>query len=223
MQEIYILQINTAFSEANISISRNGVLIHEVTNPDQYDHASFLQPAVMDLCIKSNININQLNAVSVINGPGSYTGLRVGLSSAKGICYALSIPLICINTLTWIAYGNQGNSTNLVCSMIDARRNEVFTAVYNKQGDLIIKPTAMILDETSFKEELDKNTISFVGDGAEKWSNMCSHPNASFPISNNNAKHLSAISFSSFNKQEFSDLTYSEPYYIKEFFSTQRK
>jgi tRNA threonylcarbamoyladenosine biosynthesis protein TsaB len=96
MPDTYILQINTAFSEASIGISKNGELLAESKNPDQHDHAAFLQPAMLELCKNVQINLNDLQAVSVVNGPGSYTGLRVGLSSAKGICYALNITIICI-------------------------------------------------------------------------------------------------------------------------------
>jgi tRNA threonylcarbamoyladenosine biosynthesis protein TsaB len=219
MPNTYILQINTAFSEASIGISKNGELLAESTNPDQQDHAAFLQPAILELCKNVQINLNDLQAVSVVNGPGSYTGLRVGLSSAKGICYALNIPIICINTLEWMAFGNLGNDTTLICPMIDARRSEVFTAVYDKNMVATVQPTAMVLDEKSFESMLNEYSTRFVGNGAEKWQAICNHANASFPASEQNARHLSTISYNSFLKNDFADLAYSEPYYIKEFFS----
>ena len=219
MPDTYILQINTAFSEASIGISKNGVLLAESVNPDQYDHAAFLQPAILELCNTVQISLKDIHAVSVVNGPGSYTGLRVGLSSAKGICYALNIPIICINTLDWMAFGNLDHETTLICPMIDARRSEVFTAVYDKNMVSKIQPIAMVLDERSFEELLNEYSIAFVGNGAEKWQAICNHPNAIFPMSMQNAIHLSSLSYNSFLKEDFADLAYSEPYYIKEFFS----
>ena len=109
--DIIILQINTAFNEASISISKNGLLVHEIINANQQEHAGFIQPAIKEICTQMNISLNELSAVAVMNGPGSYTGLRVGLSSAKGICFTLNLPLICINTLDWIAFGNQTTET----------------------------------------------------------------------------------------------------------------
>ena len=223
MQPIYILQINTAFTEASIAISKNGEVLHEINNPDQYDHAAFLQPAILELCSKTNVQLKDLHAISVINGPGSYTGLRVGLSSAKGICYALNIPLICVNTLDWMAKGNASNNNAWVCAMIDARRNEVFTALYNQHGEIVMPATALVLDENSFAAELEKNTINFIGNGAEKWSALCKNEHAAFPISTENANHLASISFQYYTTSTFSDLAYAEPNYIKEFYSTQKK
>lgn len=222
MPDLYILQINTAFSEASIGISKNGELLAESVNPDQYDHASFLQPAILELCNIVQINLKELSAVSVVNGPGSYTGLRVGLSSAKGICYALNIPLLCINTLEWMAFGNLSHESALICTMIDARRSEVFTAIYDKNMVSTVQPTAMVLDEKSFESLLNKYSIAFVGNGSEKWQALCKHSNASFPESLQNAVHLSTMAYNLLLKKDFADLAYSEPYYIKEFFSGQK-
>ena len=223
MPPINILQINTAFTEASIAISCNGELVLEMRNPDQYDHAAFLQPAILELCTKTNVSLNELHAVSVINGPGSYTGLRVGLASAKGICYALNIPLICINTLEWMAVGNATNNNEWVCAMIDARRNEVFTALYDQDGKLLMPARAIVLDENSFESELEDHQIRFIGNGAEKWNALCKHKNAIFPASLENATHLASISFQYYSETKFTDLAYSEPFYIKDFYSTQKK
>lgn len=223
MQPIYILQINTAFGEASISISKDGQLLHELTNDNQFDHASFLQPAILETCKACEIELEEIHAVSVINGPGSYTGLRVGLASAKGICYALNIPLICTNTLYWIAKGNANGEAEYVCPMIDARRNEVYTALYNIKGETILEATPMILDEQSFSDYLAKSKIAFVGDGAMKFEAICKNQNAIFPKNNHGAKDFSFISFNAFKSKQFQDLAYVEPYYIKEFYTTQIK
>ena len=223
MHPIHILQINTAFSEASVAISRNGELLHELNNSNQYDHASFLQPAILEICKICGIELEALHALSVVNGPGSYTGLRVGLASAKGICYALKIPLICINTLYWMAKGNINNDVDYICPMIDARRNEVFTALYDKSGNAILEPTAMILETNSFAEYLNKKKIAFIGDGSVKCSLIIQHNNALFPENVHSSSHLSKISYETFQKKEFQDLAYTEPFYIKAFHSTQVK
>jgi tRNA threonylcarbamoyladenosine biosynthesis protein TsaB len=218
----HILQINTAFNEASIGIGQQGKLIAEATNTSQQEHAAFLQPAIQDLCKSTGINLSQLAAVSVMNGPGSYTGLRVGLASAKGICYALNIPLVCINTLEWIAHGNIGEEAGLICPMIDARRMEVFTAMYDQQMKMVLPPKALVLDAESFSAELNEHRICFVGNGAAKWKEACAHPHAVFPTALQHAGHFAAISFQAYKKNQFADLAYAEPYYTKEFFNTQK-
>jgi tRNA threonylcarbamoyladenosine biosynthesis protein TsaB len=223
MQPIHILQINTAFSEASIAISRNGELLHELNNSNQYDHASFVQPAILDICKECGIELEALNAISVINGPGSYTGLRVGLASAKGICYALKIPLICINTLDWIAFGNLSDNLDLVCPMIDARRMEVFTGLYSREMNRTLEPSALVLDEQSFSAELIEQRIGFVGNGAAKWKNICQHPHAVFPEALHDAGHFAEMSLQAYQQEQFADLAYAEPFYTKEFFNTQKK
>ena len=208
---------------ASIAISRDGQVIAERINTNQYEHASFVQPAIMDVCSETGLSISNFQAVSVINGPGSYTGLRVGLASAKGICFATHIPLICINTLEWMAqpYLNQPNT--LVCPMIDARRDEVFTGLYDEQGHTLFAPQAMILEKEKFSEFLTTSIIYFVGDGAEKWKKMVDHPNAHFPTSNFSAIEFAKLSLAYFLKGQFSDLAYAEPFYTKEFYSTQQR
>ncbi len=219
----YILQINTAFNEASIGIGLNGLLVDESINTTQQEHAGFLQPAIQELCKRTGIGLKTLAAVSVMNGPGSYTGLRVGLAAAKGICYALKIPLICINTLDWIAFGNLSDNLDLVCPMIDARRTEVFTGLYSREMNRILEPSALVLDEQSFATELVEKRIGFVGNGAAKWKNICHHPNAFFPASMHHASHFAAMSLTHYLNKQFADLAYAEPFYTKEFFNTQKK
>lgn len=219
----YILQINTAFNEASIGIGLNGMLVDESINTTQQEHAGFLQPAIQELCQRTGIGLKTLAAVSVMNGPGSYTGLRVGLAAAKGICYALKIPLICINTLDWIAFGNLSDNFDLVCPMIDARRMEVFTGLYSREMNRIFEPSALVLDEQSFAAQLAEQRIGFVGNGADKWKEICAHPNAVFPASMHNAVHFATMSLTHYQNKQFSDLAYAEPFYTKEFFNTQKK
>lgn len=219
----YILQINTAFNEASIGIGLNGNLVDEAINTSQQEHAGFLQPAIQECCKRTGIGLKTLAAVSVMNGPGSYTGLRVGLAAAKGICYALKIPLICINTLDWIAFGNIADDIDLVCPMIDARRMEVFTGLYSREMNRMLEPSALVLDEQSFAAQLAEKRIGFVGNGAAKWKEICTHPNAFFPASMEDARHFSNMTFTAYQNKQYADLAYAEPFYTKEFFNTQKK
>lgn len=217
-----ILLINTALQEASVGIAVDGKLIDQISNPSQKEHASFLHPAIQSICRKNDITLKSFKAVSVINGPGSYTGLRVGLSAAKGICYANQIPLICINTLEWIAFGNREQAKDLIVPMIDARRMEVFTAVYSSNMNVLLAPNNMILDERSYADYLNTYQVVFVGDGTAKWQELCKHPNAQFPASLHNESHHAAMSEAYFLKSNFSSLFEAAPFYTKDFFSTQK-
>jgi tRNA threonylcarbamoyladenosine biosynthesis protein TsaB len=174
------------------------------------------------LCNKNNLKLKEFNAVSVINGPGSYTGLRVGLAAAKGICYANELPLICINTLEWIAYGNKEQAIDLIAPMIDARRMEVFTAVYSKEMKMVTTATSLILDEHSYSSLLSSNRILFVGDGATKWKNISKHPNGYFVEANHNENHHAELTSNYYNKQFFSSVLTASPFYTKDFYSTHK-
>ncbi|MFN5422353.1 MAG: tRNA (adenosine(37)-N6)-threonylcarbamoyltransferase complex dimerization subunit type 1 TsaB [bacterium] len=219
--DIIILQINTALNEASISISRNGVLISEMVNGEQHEHAGFIQPAIKEICSRVNVSLHELSGVAVMNGPGSYTGLRVGLSSAKGICFALGLPLICINTLDWMAFGNLRKDADLVCPMIDARRMEVFTAVYDQDMNLIMPAKAMVLDIESFSTELLEHSIQFCGTGATKWKTITNNENACFREEAHDAGHFSTLAYQAYINKQFADLINSEPYYLKAFYTTQ--
>lgn len=219
--DVFIVQINTALNQASVSLSRNGKLISELVNDDQHEHAGFIQPAVKEVLDKAEVDLQKLSAVAVMNGPGSYTGLRVGLASAKGICFALDIPLVCINTLEWIAFGNLRKDVELVCPMIDARRMEVFTAVYDHDMNVVIPASAMVLDSERFSNELEKHRIQFCGNGALKWSTVINNNNACFGKETHDASHFSTLAFNTFSKNEFADLNNCEPFYLKAFYSTQ--
>ena len=217
-----ILQINTALREATVGIGINGELKALMSHGNQHDHAAFLHPAIDEICRKAEISLQDIQAVAVINGPGSYTGLRVGLSAAKGICFALNLPLICISTLDWMAFGNKETSTDMICPMIDARRMEVYTAVYSRSMNFLLRPAPMILDTSSFADLLDTGSIAFIGDGAQKWAEICSHPGAFFPESSNNAEHFNTMAFNAFKAADFTDVSSAEPFYLKGFHSTQK-
>lgn len=222
-----ILQIDTATEHASICLSKNGKALHSMESADQKNHGSFLQPAIQDLMLRAGINLSQLDAIAVTEGPGSYTGLRVGLASAKGLCYALQKPLITINTLKLMASaaisqtkiaGNFG-----FVPMIDARRMEVFTAIYNSELQELEAPNALILDENAYSSLLETKQLIFIGSGAPKFQNICLHPHALFPKIQHQAADMSALAARAFNNSEFANLAYCEPFYLKSFYSPPAK
>jgi len=216
----YLLHINTALETASISLSREGKIIAEKQNSNQKDHATFLHPAIQDVLKKVDLTVKSLSAISVIAGPGSYTGLRVGMSAAKGMCFALSLPMITVNTLEWMALSAANEETDLLCPMIDARRMEVYTALYARNLEEIIPPAALILHTDSFSERLEINQILFFGNGAEKFSKLIAHPNAAFKMIDPNIEKFAEISWNLYQQRTFANLAYTEPLYIKDFYTT---
>ncbi len=216
-----ILNIDTATETAQVSFAKDGVILQSLQNESQKDHASFLQKAIAQLATAAAIKLNTIDAVAVTAGPGSYTGLRVGMSGAKGLCYALNKPLIALNTLEvlTVAAMQQSHTANdtLYCPMIDARRMEVFTALYKHTLTSALHPCAMVLNEASFADALAQNQIIFFGSGAAKWQAICKHPNASFAVVLNLQNAMASLSNTHFINQQFANLAYSEPYYLKEF------
>lgn len=219
MNKPLLLHINTALNDAYVGISQGAELIGTASSDSPFDHAAFLQPAIKELCRENNISLQQIDAVTVVNGPGSYTGLRVGLSAAKGICYALNKPLICINTLEWLAINTGDADVDLICPMIDARRMEVYTALYDKSLNAVLEPSAMILTDESFHDALSKHSIAFVGNGSIKWKSMVQNPHAFFPTTCSGILEQVKLTIPRWESQVFDDLAYAEPFYIKDFFS----
>jgi tRNA threonylcarbamoyladenosine biosynthesis protein TsaB len=220
----YLLHINTALEKAHIGLSKNDVIIAERENSIQKEHGSFLQPAIKEICHETGISLNNIAAVSVVNGPGSYTGLRVGLSAAKGICFALDKPLICLSTLEWLAHPFNRYMTNIICPLIDARRMEVFMAMYEPVSlGLVIPPQAMVIDENSFPE-LETQKIVFTGNGRNKLPERISaHPNSIFPTKEADLSNQVKMANMLYAEQKFSDLAYTEPFYLKPFYTTLNK
>ena len=220
-----ILNIDTTSETALVNIAKDEVVLFEEVNREQRDHAAFLHPAIQLLQKKAGITIKEIDAIAVSHGPGSYTGMRVGMASAKGLCYALHKPFITVNQLEMLAKDVIDNLENtetdlLYCPMIDARRMEVFTALYHKNLSEEFSPSALILDENSFSNFLLKNKIIFFGSGAGKWQQLCKHKNALFANAVNKGLAMSRLTFDKFRTKDFSDLAYTEPLYIKEFYTT---
>jgi tRNA threonylcarbamoyladenosine biosynthesis protein TsaB len=214
-----ILNIDTSVETASVCLSDKTEVIKLAINENQKDHAAWLHTAVRDLLKDAGLPVSDLNAVGISIGPGSYTGLRIGLSTAKGLCYALQIPLICINTLQMMANAVKKESAGFICPLIDARRMEVFSAVYNKSLDEIVKPFAMIVDKNSFVDLLSSGKVIFCGNGSKKLRNVLFHENAIFTDSIATAADLSPLAYKYFQEKKFAGLAYTEPLYIKEFYS----
>ncbi len=228
-----ILNIDTSGQEGIVALAKDGICIDSLTSSEPMQHASFLQPAIQQLMLKNQVALQELDAIAVSNGPGSYTGLRVGLASAKGLCFVLDKPLICINTLHAMAYAakykvydtdvNNRQTTSglsiLFCPMIDARRMEVFFALYDKNMQLLIAPIATIIDTTFLNHVLTDNCIYFTGSGIFKWKKICGHPNAFFCEEMSSKDSLSFLSEQAFQQKLYSDIIHVEPFYYKEFYS----
>ena len=218
-----ILNIDTAQEIAQVSVAQNGQVLAGASNEEQREHAAFVQPAIQSLMASLNLSMSQLNAVAISMGPGSYTGLRVGMASAKGICYTLKIPLIGVGTLELMAYAAQLVEPDFDqwCPMIDARRQEVYTAVYDRDLHAILPPQAMILDSNSFSDFIKSQRILFFGSGSLKWGKIIPQDEH---FSRSIFKKILITNFSLANlayryfiQEQFINLAYAEPFYLKEF------
>lgn len=212
-----ILNLETATKNCSVALAKDGKTIacKEIA-AQNFSHAEKLHVFIEEILSENNIQFSDLNAIAVSQGPGSYTGLRIGVSSAKGLCYALNIPLIAVDTLQLLA--KQITIENgIILPMIDARRMEVFSAFYDKNHIQIRTTQAEIIDESSYQEISE--IIHLVGDGIEKFKNTLTdekfifHSDAVFP----SAKEMSELSFNKFKISEFVDVAYFEPFYLKDF------
>ena len=210
-----ILNIDTSIQSGSVCLNRNGESIGYLENNNQGQQAGWLHGAIKQLAEDCGITLKSLDAIAVSNGPGSYTGLRISLSAAKGICYALNIPLILVSTLKVMAVAVAPQADDLICPMIDARRMEVFTALYDRGLNLVEEPRALILQENSFSEILASHRVLFTGNGSEKFKNLAHSSNASFVEHQPNAHDLSYLSSKMYEESLFTDLAYSEPEYVK--------
>lgn len=216
-----ILHIDTALQQANVGIADDGIPLVNIQNEDQYSHAAFVQPAIQEALRQSNMSIDSIDAVGVTAGPGSYTGLRVAMASAKGLCYALNKPLLAVNTLEVMAAAaiEKFPGFDLYCPMIDARRNEVYTSLYTSSLEVSMTVTALILEKTSFEKALANATVLYFGNGSIKFKNTIEpHANAFFEEVAYDGAHLAKCLLKSFKHNDFQDLAYAEPLYVKDFY-----
>ncbi|MCC6253006.1 MAG: tRNA (adenosine(37)-N6)-threonylcarbamoyltransferase complex dimerization subunit type 1 TsaB [Bacteroidia bacterium] len=217
----YILQIETSGTVCSAALSHNGKLLQLKEENKGYTHAEHLTLFIDEVMKLSQISYAEIDAVAVSMGPGSYTGLRIGAATAKGLCFGLKIPLIGINTLKALSYrAKQIYSDNLLFSpMIDARRLEVYTALFDSSLNTLESTHALILKDDSFKEILINSKVLFFGDGALKFEKLNNSSNAVFDHEiKPSASYLCMLAYEKFIHHEFENIVNFEPFYLKEFF-----
>jgi len=214
-----ILNIETATKNCSVSLSNNGeVIALKELNEGQFSHAEKLHTFIENVIVDAGITLRNIDAVSVSKGPGSYTGLRIGVSTAKGLCFSLNKPLLSVETLTILANAIEVSENEFIIPLIDARRMEVYSAIFDHNHQMIKETSAEIIDEKSYLEFLNKGKVYFLGDGSEKCKNVIQHENAIF-LDNYfpSAKYMSKLSFEKYKKKQLEDLAYFEPFYLKDF------
>jgi len=216
-----ILSLETTTNVCSVAIHQEGKLVASKENHASQSHSRLLAVFIKDILVELDLQASQLDAIAVSQGPGSYTGIRIGVSTAKGLCYALSKPLISVNTLLAMAYGvnKYAYEENVVlCPMIDARRMEVYTLAMDTKAKILMEATPLIIDEKSFSNLLTNNKVVFFGNGAPKCKNIITHTNAYFVNSvEASAVQVGLIAYDYFIQKKFEDLAYFEPAYLKEY------
>ncbi|MFO8234519.1 MAG: tRNA (adenosine(37)-N6)-threonylcarbamoyltransferase complex dimerization subunit type 1 TsaB [Bacteroidales bacterium] len=228
-----ILNIETTSEVCSVLLSKDDEILQKREDKEGRSHAQKLSVFINEIFEAESIKITDLDAVSISKGPGSYTGLRIGVSTAKGLCYGANLPLISVHTLQALAQGLLNNETrikgrisdsDLLAPMIDARRMEVYTAVLNKKNEFVRDVFSEILDEHSFEDLLDEHRVIFFGNGVEKTRKIIQHPNAYFvDWVDFSANHMTSLSENKYNNKIFEDIAYFEPFYLKDFHATKPK
>lgn len=225
-----ILCIETSTHICSAGISRQGKIQALKESSEKNIHAASITLFVKEVCSQAGVSMDELDAVAVGMGPGSYTGLRIGVSAAKGFCYGLGIPLIAVPSLQAMAYGaisairktGRCLDDHLFCPMIDARRMEVYTALFNSEYQEVRGTEAIIIAEDSFGEELKNNTIYYFGDGADKCRYILRHERMIFLEGvYNSAANIALLADLKFRQGAFENLAYFEPFYLKDFIAAK--
>ncbi len=219
----YILNIETATTNCSVSLAKDGmqVAIREDRSPE-YSHSELLHQYIQEVMDEAQVSFGALGAIAVSKGPGSYTGLRIGVSAAKGLCFSLNIPLIAIATLEGMAYQVQEAFTYCI-PMLDARRMEVYASVYDATYTEVRATKAEIITEEAFSSWASKGKVILAGSGAEKCKALIQHPNVHYNTAlMPSATALAALSYAKYTNDNFEDVAYFEPYYLKDFIVQQK-
>ena len=216
-----ILLIETSTSVLSVALSEGGTVVCERISEEPRQQASLTAPLVKEVLDGRGLKVQDCDAICVSSGPGSYTGLRVGVSTAKGLAFGAALPLIAVSTLDILVAGVENPSSyRYIVPMLDARRMEVYTAVYSADGKRLTDIEARIVDAGSFQDRLGEGNVLFVGDGALKCKDVLSHPHAHFLEASPLAGNMAAAAESAFKDGRFENLAYFEPFYLKDFVAT---
>lgn len=219
-----ILLIETSTSVLSVALAVDGTVACERVCEEPRKQASLTAPLVKEVLDETGLSARELDAVCVSSGPGSYTGLRVGVSTAKGVAFGAGIPLLSIGTLDILVSGVSGEGApQFIVPMIDARRMEVYTAVYSAEGKRLTPVEAKVIGPDAFREYLEQGEVLFVGDGALKCRDVIPSPNARFEEAHPLARHMAATAQKAFEEGKFENLAYFEPFYLKDFVATVSK
>lgn len=218
MENTILLLIETSTESCSAAICKGEkILSHRYTDTPKL-HASQLAPYINEVLEEAGITIKECSAVCVSEGPGSYTGLRVGVSTAKGLCFGAGRQLIGVDTLKVLAMQGVGRSdAEIIIPMIDARRMEVYTATFDSNGNKLSNTEALVLNEESFGEVLKEKKVLFIGNGVEKFQSIISDPNATFISCRPDARGMAIPALEAYREGKFEDVAYFEPFYLKEF------
>lgn len=220
-----LLNIHTSTEVAFVSLTEDERIISCIENDIQKDHAVFIHPAINEMMQLHGKEMTQLDAISVTAGPGSYTGIRVGLATAKGLCFSLNKPLITLNTLEILTRDvinhYNGSESDLFCPMIDARRMEVYTAVYDRKEKVIVPPMALTVVENFYRKFSTMGELILFGSGSVKCRQLAYFQNAKFIDNVNISMAMAALSSEAYSSKAFADLAFSEPSYLKEFYDNR--
>lgn len=220
-----ILSLETSTPICSIALHRDGILLGEKSLDVPGAHSEKLMGMIEALLDDCKLTVSEISAIAVSEGPGSYTGLRIGVSVAKGFAFARDLPLISVSTLKAMAYGAKSkiDDKGLIVAMLDARRMEAYREVFDQDLNSICKLDSEIIDDSSFSDLLEKGKVNFVGDAVEKVSKVIQHENAVFLNLKISATYIGVLAFEKFEKGEFADLAYFVPNYLKEFKALQSK
>jgi len=208
-----------------VSLANKGELIAiKELNDGNYSHSENLHVFIEEVLKSANKSLAEIDAISVSKGPGSYTGLRIGVSAAKGLCFSLDKPLISISTLASLANSIKAENDSVIIPLLDARRMEVYSAVFDSYYNRVREVKAEVIDSNSFEQFLEKGEVYFLGDGADKCKDIIKHKNAIF-LDNYfpSAKQMAKLSYTKYKKNDIEDVAYFEPFYLKDFLITKAK
>ena len=226
-----LLSLETATQVCSVALAKDGEMLAIKDSSEEKSHSTQITIFIEQVLEEAGLTFKDVEGVAVSKGPGSYTGLRIGVSTAKGLCYGLDIPLMAVSTLKAMALGvsesekNEKNSNVLFCPMIDARRMEVYNALYDVNNEMIEEVNAAIVDEIFLRNYLEEQELIFFGDGMAKCETILkSHENASFlPDYFPTARNIAVLAEMKFKEEKFEELAYFEPFFLKDFVAVKSK